>query len=716
MQVARFELKFPRLDLVPYSDLPGDILPQVFTIALRGLERAASLLADIGDRFFHTTTLIPESKPGEPYHDDADRYLLGVGSLPDRMVGQHASLVGLELRRWIQDVRGVFDKVRIYGWMRTEIFSTPEVASELLAMSDDRFWETEHRRELLHLLRFRWSDLDVETRHRLEEKILSGRPIWEGEEESDHRRLRSFGSAQVLGWLESHQCALSQRALDGARALQSNVPDWKDEWVASADATHDGRGDVVRIVDDPGSLLGLPLADIVRVAAQHTVQEHASFTDREPFRGLVKKRPLRAVAALSYEARHQRYPTERWSDVLAVWPQDTSPRLQRLLAHRLVCLPQSTVLELRDYAPLWFQRQLPRLAVAHYCEVLALWDALAEHFYAGAQVDPAVSGSSRGAGLRGSERVVYSRRTAECAEGSALAILVRTLIEILKAVTPTAGTTAQDDFRRRLERLLGVAGDGSDYVVCTCTEYIRSLDELDPEWTERHVVPWFDPMGPKAEPAWSGYFHPREHGRLRRELFVALKPHLLRAFEHASEWHWDQSPLVSLSSLLVHMCHAGFVTTAEARSALRMAGDEGRTMAADRLGQMFKPGGSPFVKTFIAEAWPRELACRSERVTREFVDLAWKAGGEFADVVDLLCDVVGPIDHLVLPHAEGGAPLSEFAKSFPDKLLTFLDQVVPNNPRVAPHGLGIALRAIGEEAPRLRQDPAWRRLNGLAHH
>jgi hypothetical protein len=717
--VVCFEVKFP-LEHAGDFEIGSEELPRIFKILRRGLEHSAGLLADIGTRFWHTATFHPEQKAGEHYLDDKDRYLLRVVRLFDRLAPEHPDVARAEVQEWPKDDEFFFDKLTIYALMKQSLFSGHECSIAILSFSDRGFWNSYHRRELLHTLRVRWNDFSGNDRSLIEARIVSGRAPWEGEKSDEYPQRRAIDAATILGWLKQHNCKLSGATSRLLPQLRKADHRWRPTWDASADDSHEGRGGSVRVETDPSKISDAPLSELISRAQQHTTHPFQEFTEYQPFIGVVKERPLRAFSALSLEARHERYPTEFWRNALSNWPDDTPDRLRCLFGARVARLPSSVVSDLRYDIPRWLRTNLPKLAKVSLQKSLSLWDAVIAHFFA---LGPEASLSGIGDTFIGGKAQKRSRRTYQHSINSPIGTLSETLFEILDGLKLSGGAGVPLEIRLRLERLFAAPGDGADYAVCETTNRLRWLFYIDPEWVRHRIVPFFNLDDPRAEPAWNGYLHDNEMPVA--ELFALLKPYFLQVFPHSSAWDWDDAPIRRLNEFLVIGCYWNrkdnlYISYAEARKALQQAADEGRAHAIWFLANIVRDLNEwkKFGKPFIEKTWPRERKYQTSSSSRNFAHLAEEAGDHFPDVVKSILPLLGPVDHIDMliyrAKKEGGDDSTSLVARFPEPMLALLDRVIPDDPRVGPHDLRSALNMIADAAPPLRQDERWRRLDAIA--
>lgn len=703
-------------------NVPSDVLPEVFRILRHGLEQAADMLADIETTFWQTSTFIPEDASGERHLDEIDKHVLWFVRLFDRLSVEHPEVARDEVKRWRLNEVFFFDKLRLYAWRNERLISAREVAEGVLKLSDAAFWNFYQRRELLHALRARWHEFDLSFRERVESRITGGPRRLAEEEESEYATRKGISAARLLGWLQSHGATLGPSTCELLPILRASDPRWQPSWDEGADAATGVRTGYVRVDSDPSEIVDASLSDIVTCATQHSQNALAEFVERDPFLGLVERRPRRALAALSCAARGQNYPLGLWKTLLQRWPADTSIRLLWTFAERLVRLPTPVIVELRHAASDWFEKYLPKLGARSLDRALRLWDQLLDHFRAG---DATAEERGVGDSYISGEPQQRSRRIHEHAINSPIGRLTQTLLKILAELHPAAGAGLSDAIRSRLSARLSTPGPARDYSLSVMASDLGWLHFVDPEWARVHLLPLLDPAGVDAEPAWNGYTY--DQNRASPELFALLKPHFLAVFPWLCRWRWDDGALRHFIELLVVYCYwhqngGRYISYAEARAVLQQVTDMARAHAVWTLMRVVKDQRvwPTFGKAFLENAWPRERRFQTDATSRQLAELARGVGDEFPDAVATVLPLLVPVEHidlLLYDATEASAGEEDGAtqpQRFPEPFLALLDRLIDGETRSPPHGLAVALHAIAEAAPPLRQDPRWRRLSELA--
>ncbi len=720
-QVARFEVVFPGVRYDP-PKVPTDVLPAVYQVFRRHLERAAGLLKDIGTVFWKTATFYPEAQSEERYLLDGEAYLFRFRDLFDRMIRTHPNLLRADIALWPQEEPFFFNKLRLYAWTFNRLFSGAEVVDGLRSLSDRAFWKEYERRELLYLLYRRWDDLPLDKRKRLERRLVHGRARHGSGTDDDYNRRCSIESATILGWLMNRGCELSNDTQRALPILRSADPHWCPERDEAAAESSDPRGGRFQIDSDPSPLLNAPLSQITRLAREHTRSSFDELITYRPFDGLVEQRPSRAVAALTNTARQGDYPVEFWRSAMQNWPVGARLRLAWLFGARLARLPLELVFKCQHEVFFWLEKCLPALAAQDRLRALSILDVLLNKLFEseGEATENEIGNTRIAEVFQG-----QSRQSFDQAWGSPVGRAVELLLNLLNSQNPGRGSGLPPDIQSRLECLTAAPGENSNHVACVVARELTWLDFVDPEWVHSTVVPWFSLEHPASEYAWGGFLHAN---RLpASELFSLLKPHFSQMFIPTLNRVRDDSALQRLHEFLVlgcfrHQDDPAYISFDEARHALQQTDDEGRTYSIDSLNRNILNGDrgrwQRFGKPFLERAWPQEMRCQTERTSRAFLRLVEEAGDLFPEVVQTVLPYLVPIPQggtfvygLTRQNGEEGI---EPPRRFPDATLALLDKLVSDNLDQIPYKLDTAVEMIAEAKPSLRQDGRWRRLKDLA--
>jgi hypothetical protein len=711
-----FSVSFPRIELAA-ADVPRERLGPLLEILRRSLALGSSLLSELGTRFWRTSTFYPTDEEGDHYPSDASRFLHLLRDVIDRLAAWDPQFVRDDMRRWPPSDLFFFDKLRLYCWTHQALATGREAAVGILGLSDDGFWEESHRRECLHTLLRRWSEMPLERRVLLETRILLGEPKWESEEEDAHALRRTANALSILGWLRHHGCDLSSDALSQLADLEAALPDWDASRMLRADRSFESRVGYVEVIEDPRALLDVPIGQVLQRAVAREVEAAHPFRAHDPFAGLSSLHPRRALLVLSREARRGSFPAERWTTLLEHWPADTPSRLLLTCCRWLRSIPDAELLQCRYAASRWMKQHASELAV----HSLDLFVETLCHLTAFLSRHGEESTRSGIGDITVADGPPQSRRTTEHAINSPGGHLAMASIEALAAIGLAPKEGLPPAFRDRLEALLALPGEGGEHVRCVLSSRLSWLHKTDSNWTVSKLLPCFEPRGESAEAAWNGLL---QASRMPSpELFRLLKRFFLGVFEVSSTWHWGGNEAQNkLAERLLVACYwrrqdPAYVTLGEARKALRLVNDEARAHAIWFLATAFKEKDwwDTFGRSFVQRAWPQEVEFQSAAVSAQFAFLAERAGEQFPEVVETVSPLLTPVEQLdmVMFRSLDTRTDISLASRFPDSMIDLLDRLISSNRRNAPYRLAELLEETAAAQPGLRKDLRWRRLSLL---
>ena len=700
-------------------DVPDAALEAVYAALERNLMRASERLREIATTWFNLRTLYPTEGYGLSHPDKADEYVSWFLELLNRLTEFAPAWLGQHIDLWPESEPLIFDRLRLYVWNKVELFSGDEAAENVLALSDDQFWRSEHRRELMFLLRDRWTDFPAERRDLIGRRILESATGPHDADEPEHAVRDAMTAAERIGWLVNAGCTLSASLHAKWTALKSGLPEWQDSWVDGAVATNEVRTGWVRTDEDASVLDGLPIGRIVPVAQERSGRSEDPFVESQPFTGLVKKSPQRAIAALGAAARRGEWPHVLWRSVIREWPDHAPRRATRLLHGRLSRLPCTTIVALRDVVGDWLRDGFPNAAGDDRALARDVFDHLVGCLMAGG---PAAAASAIGEQTIGGEPIQGARQTFEHAINGPIGKAVEGLLKELCNGNPTHGSALPTDLEARLDRLLAAPGEGSCHAVCVLSRHIASLHHLDSAWVAANMIPWFRLDHQRREPAWSGILWNR--WQCIQPVFGAIKASFLTLSPEMYTWASMEERKqyccwIVAAALLAEDDGPG-LSFKEARQCLRLVNSEDRQQVIWFLAQVGAgndDGWQELVMPFVRKAWPNECKYQTDETTESWVSLLMSTEDSFPKVLAAVRDHLRPVNSdgpvLLLSHRRVGAK-ELLATRFPRETLDLLARVAPSGSRHVPYGLADVLGLLVEAEPALIGDTRYTRLRALA--
>jgi hypothetical protein len=703
-------------------DCPDHILPSLFSSFERNLMLGSQLLADIESTGLLLESLYPENETDDDsYISNQGAYLKAFVAFLHRMVELAPSDVRAHVRLWPANDSYFFDKLRLYVWNIEGLFTVDEVVSSLQKLPGEQLWNSQNRRELLFLLRDRWNEMSAGQHHTVCKKLLDERsdlkPI-EGYDSEQHHRQRV---ARAQKWLKLKACQIPPEIEEDYNKLKSSIENWSDDWAISAASSNEMRFGTVEVNSDPSILSKAPIAEIVDLALNHSGRSNfGDFVENEPFIGLAKTSPHRALAALQSKAESGEYPSVFWQQLYTNWPEDAPSNQTRRFYLCMRNLPNEILVELRGSLGDWFKNRFPQLVSEDMDFGFSIFDALLAKLLAeGATATQSAIGDQRRAGV-----IIYkSRKTINYARNSLVGNVLEGLFRVLESSNLSKNEGIPPELSERMVTLLGAPGEGADHAVSVLCERLPTLIRLDPEWSRRIVTPLLSLDVDTAEAAWSGLLS--QPWQYVRNCFSEIKPDFVELPDYLEEWSWDQDDRGTFHNLLVFAAVDPSVEEGlsfdHARDVLRKVPQSGREKVIQvlgRIGSANRDGWSQFVIPFVREAWPQELSYQNEGTTKAWLALLDDTDTSFPEVFSTVKEFLRHVYSMNLSlfrfhHTTGDQePLTV---KFPDDALEMVHRIVPKSATHISFDLSQMLTLLEDVKPEIVSDQRFYRLRELEH-
>ena len=621
---------------------------------------------------------------------------------------------------WPTPEPNVFDKLRLYALNRPMLYSAEEIVARIQSLDNATFWNSGHRRELLFLLRDRWPSLPVEKRSQVEARILEGRNQQTHEDTNEFEIRRKTEAAIVLGWLIQEGCEISEQALHEWSELKLRLPEWKDEWSEGAAGISRGKTGWIVTDEDASALDDIPISEVTKRALEFTGHAVGEFKEHQPFRGLIKNQPFRAVSALGAASRRGEFPASLWGEAISHWPQSAPSKVKALFYERLRRLPPDVIVQLRHEVGRWLRDSWGGVAKEHEDYALRLFDDLVSGLLSGGEKG---TDSGTGSVFVGGVPVEKSRRTLDHAINGPIGSATRALLSALTKRELGQGDGIPQEYSSRLAGLLKAPGEGSDHATCLLAERINWLDYIAPDWVDEIMIPWLSMEHRQSEPAWNGLLYVNEMPTA--SVFSKIENEFTKLFPTIYSWNWQDDAEERAHQLVVWAAVCSWkdfsgISFDRARDCIRNMKPRGHAQVIHFLGcvgRKNEDGWSKYAIPFIRQAWPKEKHIQTERTTGAWASILETAGEAFPT---LLCAVKPYLRRTIslrfslyalTRQAEGGVSI---ARQYPEHTLELLDLVVPDSPADVPHDLAGMLNVLKEGKPGIVSDRRFARLETLA--
>ncbi|MCE2027307.1 SIR2 family protein [Sessilibacter corallicola] len=713
-RLIHWQVKFPET-YSKYLNFGVEHLELVFKILEASLQRSADLKRECDAITLDEPTCYSDREVEGHNHEDNEffRWFLELFS---QMVKSYPNVLKGYVFTWRSHERYFFTKIKLFALNHPELFNSNEVAEIILNLSQEAFWDWSNKRELLFLLNDRWDEFDLSDRNTIVERLFLGPDNNEDWSQEEFTNNKIDTSCRYIKWLVLQGREFNSEDITQLDDMISSLPKWYDEWALNLLTQNNPRVRSIHTDESPEELIDVPISEVIEVAESISKRDHFSNYNKQPFDGLVKEKPRKALSVLSGQAKLGEFPEEYWRSLIRNWPENTNSRLFRTLLYRLCHLPYSVIQKLHHAVGGWLKDKL--LLMYQFDEILA-WKVF-DHFVEGlTSGDDSVTDSGIHVFQKPGE-IEYSRRTYNYAINAPIGDVTRALHSTLNSLKLQESSGIPEAFKIRYKSLLEAPGEGSSHAVILITRQIEWLYNIDPVWVKKNILPWFVLNHSNAEPAWNGFlcsqYLPNE------ELLVLLKPLLLELFPVIYSWKWQEDIIQVATRLIIDLAvrykdKIG-LSSNEARACLRNMNNRGRRDAALFLGGVGNEkdfGWIDYVIPFINNVWPKEIEFRTSGLTQSWISILKDTGDSFPNVLSSVYEFLVPIEidvHWLYSFVHLDKP-KKILEKYPRDALKLIDAVIPNSTVNLPYDLMRVLNLIEEADPSIVNHGRYLRLIDL---
>ncbi len=599
-----------------------------------------------------------------------------------------------------------------------EWFPAKEAADELLNMDEKIFWGLRSRgsicsiwvlysggsvkKEIATLLEKHWDEFPQEQKGKLEEKILKGPPR-EKFESLPQEKADEYHEVEILEKLRAIK-NLSEETQKRKLELEKKHPN-HPEWQTKFNEFDHGifRGDQ----GDPEELDALPAEKRIEKARE---LQRVDFDQHDIWLKYCRHDPRGALEALKAEAQKQEWPEAKWRHFF--WTSDTwknfnfeeesKKQLIADVAEAIKGIPDKNLVLFVDSPASWFRNLL-----THFDEKqrLSLWHK-----------------------MMGALELRDESNEPPDAYGVAINRAEGKLTEVVFSWCGSRNKNQgfEDKIRPLMDKLVSLGGYSGALVRATMMPFLDYLYHTEPDWTEKHILPWLKESHPMRWALWDGYkynkYLPRE------ELFNKMKPDILTAIDadNTNEDGYGESNIkhrliYTLIQILFFRQEPDYALEAkEIRQRLRKVDDETRCNVLRNLrhglgSQTDKDKKESIIKCFFEQVWPLDAEFIEGSLNEMFFFLT-RMEDSFPAALEATKGFLRPMkdssQFYNLEHAN-------LHQRFPEDVLTLLDSVIGKETRIRDYEgdkIKNILDSIVESRPDLKQDNRYQRLRRYIRH
>ncbi|ANH69926.1 SIR2 family protein [Mitsuaria sp. 7] len=684
--LVRFDVSYPH----PHQpiEFPADLLAYGVVQFRQALEYSVDLELEVtgGSSPYFDTIRADDGKEIAADAHGLTGHLVMFTKLVSQLFETDPKAATCEVAQWAFRQDQVFIRLRIWAAGHRSLTTPEQAGLTVLAIDDETFWSSRQERDLLFTLRDRWAELPAQMKRQIEERFLIGRIPWL-EERSDAAVMAAHQRLDRLHWLSIHGAQFSFDYETASAELRAIAADWSEE-----SARHTARPQVsevfaVRADTDSTEIAGLPLGEVLAKAEELSGRDFFTRLHRDPFRGLVKQRPSRALSVLTHAKKTSLFPAGAWSTYLSSQADEVTPR--RLLvatAGRLASLTVEELTAIPHPASAWIHNKHQQLQRDCPVTFESLWSAM---------ITSLRSPQSASRSSKSQRRWVDEGLNSPAGR---LALAQRQQL----ADNDKAGEGLPASWKHRTEQLLDLPTDRRNQALAMIAADLGWLFQTDREWATQHLLSVLADGDETANQAfWAGFLWTSRV--LHADLFPHLKAGLLTLARSPEPPGRDQTRTVAglLLATWSNSKRRGDdvpqLSDAELREVLIHAKDSFRMQMlwyVERWSKDEDADWSGLLLPFLTKVWPRQLAARTPSTSGRLVDLAFAIPDRFAEIsVVILPSLVVSNNSFMSMLDESH---TEIAERHPREVLDLLYASLGDDPSGWPYQTGKVLAVLAE--------------------
>lgn len=697
-------------DQIPIAD---EWCRKIIKTLRQNLERAILLEKEIGIyEILPLSPIVIDKEDDDHFHRryNLSGMVIYFSKLFDQLCKIEPQTAKQEFLSWPVDDDSVFAHLRIWAAGKEEIVSNEEFGNLISSLSDVAFWRFEHQRDLLLVLKKRWEKLDASARQLIEQKLLTNSTIYDGKDLEANKKRCAWRSLIRIEWLKQNGCDLSESIKKNAEEFHLIVPEWKKE--DTSNATEFLRWRRITTNTNCDALLTVPISELLPKAVKLNGRSDGSSCKNAPFEGLVEEKPIRAFAALSYEAKQENFPAWAWQTFFySDARKNDKSRFIWLIANRLTLYPDHQLLNFFPAIADWVKERSEALTT----ECLPTFFPLLSKLVSILKHSPENGKSNIGHSSHG--QVDWLMEAINSPAGN----ITRVLLNDPRLKKLDKNPVFPKEWLTLLETLLKLPDGPRQYAVVILFYNLCGFFNIAPEWAKAHLLPILQSSNQDdRDAAWCGFLFAQYLPSY--ELFTILKKDLLDIAIGHTRFHPTYDQMITDFILFAwdkkqedKQC----ISDEEMRALLLKSDDAFRTQILKYaqqwpINENNQQASDIWKKQLpkLLTIWPRQKKARSANISAALCNLLFASGSQFPDlsklVLTLLLEKIDNPDDLYL------YDLLYFEKdiinNYPEKLLEILDKVLPENAGQWPYGMDEMLERIGEADAKLKNNEHYIRL------
>lgn len=711
-ELIRIEVECPNLVL----EIPQDWLKEIIRVYRNNIDFAVRLCEEVEDPQLHHISSIERDNSSdlsdyEPFHRISG-WVTKFASLFENLLKLDVPSAREEFLTWPTRDKSAFARLRLWASGKKQLVTRDEFYQVVMRLSDEEFWRTDYQRDLLIVLARRWSELQEDSRKKIENRLLVGPRQLKMEDEVYFKEHRAWSILNRIQWLENEDCEFSFDIAKEIVKLKQDAPTWKMENAVHAADSNEISCGFVSTNTEHALLLQEPISSILSKATEISGRSKTNTLEEyDPFAGLCDERPIRAYLALVRSAKKNDFPEWAWKTFLnSSIRKDDPTKFAATIAERLCLFPDESIAELLYPSTWWLSNVSKRLSK----DYPSSFDKIIEKLIHALHFETSKGQFNRID--RGKDRDWATE-----AINSPTGHLARAIITDSRIDSRISNEPKSESWLDQLARLLSLKGDPRRHVITIISHNLSWFYYLAPEWTENHILSILnnnDDLDRKA--LWAGFlWNPKN---LSPELYLRLKVGLiglaktrdmdregyLRSLVNLIMFGW-----ISLKAKDGKQC----ISNEELRDLLLHSDDNFRVyvlwyiqngLSSDDLDTR-KIWGTK-APEFFQRIWPRQKIVKNSKMTLRLTELLLSQDANFPELLELILPLLTNLKDGTGLHLSFQIKGSDLIKVNPKQFLQLLYAILPNEAQFWPYDIEDILKLIGEADNSLLSDARWKEL------
>jgi hypothetical protein len=604
---------------------------------------------------------------------------------------------------WFEFPYPTFKRLAFFAASQDRCISSKQWVNWLL--DDDAWWlwSSDTGREVFRLLVLQGQHLAGAEQQRLEKAILAGPPreMFRGDLEKDRwQDLVDHSVWLHLAKLNTSGVVLGASAVARLAEISAANPTWqlaiddRDEFSSWMSGTGDPGYENSRDVD----IAPRKRSELVQWLTKPMLERRPFYEDT--WREVCRTRFFHSLLALCDLARDGVWPAGRWREALQTWAEDEAVfRSWRYAAPLVQSMPDAVLQEITHAVTRWIEAASKSInchedILLDLCRsVLAL---------------PLEAGSGY--------RIIHNGIETYDPVGSAInhpiGHITQALINLWFKQNPNDNDLLPTDLKPIFTTLCDAQIDRFRHGRVLMGSQLIAFFRVDPQWTERHLLPlfgWSNPVEAKA--AWEGFLW---SPRLYQPLLTAFKSQFLDSAKHYADLGGHRQQFATFLTHAALGPTEGY-TVDEFRSAIGSIPQEGLEKSAQALSQAVEGAADQReeywknrAQPFWQQIWPKSRDLATPRIAESLTRMVIATRSEFPSALAAVQDWLQPIEHpnyvVHLLHDSG------LCSRYPADTLSLLNAAIADQ-QWAPRELRQCLDQIEQATPHLAQDARYLRLS-----